>query len=271
VSRLVSGELVKLRTTRTALGFTAAVVLLTLAIVLLTILAGDPRTIADKRSALAVGSSISALLLVFGVVGAGAEYRHRTLAPALLAAPGRGRLLAARVIAYGLAGLIIGIVMTVVALAIGVPLLAGQPGPDLAAGDYLRACGGGLVAIVLSTMLGVGVGTLVGSQVPAVIGTMIWLFILEPLSGLIDHIVKYTVGADRDVSWRRHRRRRAGVGLRVPRHARLGRGVPGRRSVRGRPPRRRLSACASPLSTTSTPTPSRCAPSSPSSSRSRST
>jgi hypothetical protein len=43
-------------------------------------------------------------------------------------------------------------------------------------------------------MLGVGVGTLVGSQVPAVIGTMVWLFILEPLSGLIDHIVKYSVG-----------------------------------------------------------------------------
>ena len=37
-------------------------------------------------------------------------------------------------------------------------------------------------------------GTLVGSQVPAVIGTMIWIFILEPLSGLIDHIVKFTVG-----------------------------------------------------------------------------
>jgi hypothetical protein len=255
VSRLVGGELIKLRTTRTALGFTAAVVLLTLAIVLLTILAGDPKTIADKRSALAVGSSISALLLVFGVVGAGAEYRHRTLAPALLVAPGRGRLLAARVIAYGLAGLIIGMVMTVVALAIGVPLLAGQPGPDLAAGDYLRACGGGLVAIVLSTMLGVGVGTLVGSQVPAVIGTMIWLFILEPLSGLIDHIVKYTVGQTATslggdtggdvLAW----------GRRVPRHARLDRGVPGRRRARGRPPRRRLSACASPLSTTSTPAP----------------
>jgi hypothetical protein len=43
-------------------------------------------------------------------------------------------------------------------------------------------------------MLGVGVGTLVGSQVPAVIGTMIWIFVLEPLSGLIDHIVKFTVG-----------------------------------------------------------------------------
>ena len=108
--------------------------LLTLAIVLLTILAGDPKTIADKRSALAVGSSISALLLVFGVVGAGAEYRHRTLAPALLVAPGRGRLLAARVVAYGArraghrhrhdASS---------PFAIGVPLLAGQPGPDLGA------------------------------------------------------------------------------------------------------------------------------------------
>jgi ABC-2 type transport system permease protein len=194
VSRLVRGELLKLRTTRTALGFTAAVVGLTLAIVLITILAGDPRTIGDKRSALAVGSSISALLLVFGVVGAGAEYRHRTLAPALLVAPGRGRLLAARVVAFGLAGLLIGIVMTAVTLAIGVPLLAGQPGPDLGAGDYLRACGGGLVAILLCTMLGVGVGTLVGRQVPAVVGTMVWLFVLDPLTNLIDHIAKFTVG-----------------------------------------------------------------------------
>ena len=79
---------------------------------LLTILSGDPRTIPDKRSALAVGSTISAVLLLFGVVGASAEYRHRTLAPALLVAAGRGRLLVARIVAYGLAGLVIGVIMT---------------------------------------------------------------------------------------------------------------------------------------------------------------
>jgi hypothetical protein len=194
VSRLIHGELIKVRTTRTALGFAAAVALLTLAVVLITILAGHPTTIADKRSALAVGSSVSAVLLLFGVVGAGAEYRHRTLAPALLVAPGRGRLLAARIVAYGVAGLAIGAVMTIVAFAIGVPLLAGRPGPDLATSDYLRAAGGGLLAILLSTMLGVGIGTLVGKQVPAVIGAMVWLFILEPLSNLIDHISKFTIG-----------------------------------------------------------------------------
>jgi ABC-2 type transport system permease protein len=194
MSALIGGELLKLRTTRTALGFTAGVVLLTVAVVLITILGNHPTTIADKRSALAVGSGISALLLLFGVVGAGAEYRHRTLAPALLVAPGRARLLAARVVAYGLAGLAIGLVMTIVAFALGLPLLAGRPGPDLGGGDYLRAGGGGVLAIVLSTMLGVGVGTLVGKQVPAVIATMVWIFLLEPLSGLVGHISKFTVG-----------------------------------------------------------------------------
>jgi ABC-2 type transport system permease protein len=194
MSRLIRGELLKVRTTRTALGFAAAVVLLTLAVVLLTILSGDPTTVSDKRSALAVGSGISAVLLLFGVVGAGAEYRHRTLAPALLVSPGRGRLLAARIVAYNLTGLAIVVLMTVVAFAIGLPLLAGRPGPDLATSDYVRASGGGLLAVLFCTMLGVGVGTLVGRQVPAVIGAMIWIFVLEPLSGLIGDISKFTIG-----------------------------------------------------------------------------
>jgi hypothetical protein len=194
VSRLVRGELIKLRTTRTALGFAAAVALLTLAVVLLTILSGHPTSVSDKRSALAVGSSASAILLLYGVVGAGAEYRHRTLAPALLIAPGRGRLLAARLVAYALAALGIGLLATAVAFAIGLPLLAGRPGPDLTTQDYLRAAGGGLLAMIFSTALGVGVGTLVGKQVPAVIGAIVWIFVLEPLSGLIGHISKFTIG-----------------------------------------------------------------------------
>jgi ABC-2 type transport system permease protein len=199
VSNLIRGELIKLRTTRTALGFAAGAGLLTLALVLLSILAGNPETIADKRGALAVGSTIAVLMLLFGVVGSSSEYRHRTLAPALLVAPGRGRLLLARVIAYGLAGLGIGVVMLGLAFAIGLPLLAGQPGPSLAAGDYLRIAGGGLLSIVLCTMLGVGLGTLVSRQVPAVIGAMVWFFILEPLTGLIGEISKFTVGQSSNV------------------------------------------------------------------------
>jgi len=195
VTRLISGELIKLRTTRTALGFASAIALLTLANVLLGILAGDPKTVDDKLEALAVGNTNSALLLFFGIVGAGAEYRHRTLAPALLIAPRRVRLLAARIVAFGFAGLAIAALMLAVAFAIGLPLLAGQPGPDLAGSDYLLPVGGGLLACALTSMLGVGAGTLIAKQVPAVIGAMVWLFILEPLVDLVSHdALKFTIG-----------------------------------------------------------------------------
>jgi ABC-2 type transport system permease protein len=199
VSKLIRGELVKLRTTRTALGFAAGAALLTVALVLLGILAGNPETIDEKRDALAIGSTVAVLVLLFGVVGSSSEYRHRTLAPALLVAPGRGRLLLARVFAYGLAGLGIGVAMLAVALAIGLPLLAGQPGPSLDTGDYLSTVGGGLLATLLCTMLGVGLGTMVSRQVPAVIGAMVWFFILEPLTGLVGDISKFTVGQSSSV------------------------------------------------------------------------
>ena len=194
MSGLIRGELIKLRTTRTALGFAAGVALVTLAIVLITVLAGNPKSIPDKRAALAVGSTISALLLLFGVVGSGAEYRHRTLAPALLVAPARGRLLSSRIVAYALAAVLIGLVMTTVAFAIGLPLLASQPGPSLRGIDYLRAAGGGLLTIVLSTILGVAVGTLVGNQIAAVIGSLVWIFVIEPLSNLVGSVSKFTIG-----------------------------------------------------------------------------
>ncbi len=199
MSNLIRGELIKLSTTRTALGFAAGAALLTVALILLGILAGNPETIEDKRDVLGIASTVAVLVLLFGVVGSSSEYRHRTLAPALLVAPGRGRLLFARVIAYGCAGLGIGVVMLAVAFAIGLPLLAGQPGPSLDGGDYLRTVGGGLLAIVLCTMLGVGLGTMVSRQVPAVIGAMIWFFILEPLTGLVGEISKFTVGQTSNV------------------------------------------------------------------------
>lgn len=195
MTRLIRGELIKVRTTRTALGFAAAIALLSTALVLLGILAGKPNTVDEKLESIAVGAFVSFLLLFFGVVGAGAEYRHRTLAPALLVAPSRARLLSARMVAYALAGACIGAVMLVVAFAIGLPLLAGRSGPDLGGSDYLRAIGGGLTSCALCAMLGVGAGTLVARQVPAVIGAMVWLFILEPLVDLVSHdAVKFTIG-----------------------------------------------------------------------------
>jgi hypothetical protein len=184
VNRLIRGELIKVRTTRTALGFGIASVLLVLALVLIASLAGDPVTIQDKRDALNVGGVLSVPLLIFGIVGATGEYRHRTIAPAVLIAPGRGRLTVARLIAYMLTALAVGIAMVVVALALGLPLTSG--GQSLRGTDYATVVGGGLIVAVLTTALGVGVGVLVRNQVAGVVGALIWLFILSPALQLID-------------------------------------------------------------------------------------
>ena len=183
--RLVRGELVKVRTTRTALGFGAAAVLLVVAVVLASILGGEPDTVNDKRDAINVGGALSIPLLLFGIVGATGEFRHHTLAPAVLIAPDRVRLTLARVGAYALTALLVGVVMVAVGLLMGVPLLADQAGPDLGTGDYALVCAGGLLACALAAALGAGVGVLVRNQVAAVVGALVWLFILEPLLPLI--------------------------------------------------------------------------------------
>jgi ABC-2 type transport system permease protein len=186
LSALLRGELIKVRTTRTALGFATASVLLVVAYVLVSLLAGDPTTVSEKRDALNVGGVLSVPLLIFGIVGATGEYRHRTLAPAALIAPDRTRLTLARLLAYLLTAIAVGVAMVVVALVIGLPLLSSQLGPDLAGEDFRRVIGGGLIVASLTAALGVGVGVLVRNQVAGVVGALIWLFILSPLLGLID-------------------------------------------------------------------------------------
>ena len=49
--------------------------------------------------------------MVFGVVGATGEYRHRTVAPAVLIAPDRLRLLLARALAYAVTAAGVALVM----------------------------------------------------------------------------------------------------------------------------------------------------------------
>jgi len=187
VTALIRGELIKVRTTRTALGFALTILALTLLWVLLSILTGDPQTLTEKQDAINVSPLPLAIpLLIYGVVGATGEYRHRTLAPAVLIAPDRVRLTLARLIAYVLTALAIAAVTIALTLLIALPLLSGKPGPDLAGDDIRRMVVGTLIASALSMALGVGVGLLVKNQVAAVVGTLVWIMIGVQLIQLID-------------------------------------------------------------------------------------
>jgi ABC-2 type transport system permease protein len=209
---LIQGEMIKVRTTRTALGFAVTILGLTLLWVLLSFLAGDPISLEDKRTAINVAPLPLAIpLLLFGVVGATGEYRHRTLAPAVLIAPDRIRLTLARLIAYVLTALAIAVIIVALTLLIAVALLPSTSGPDLGGDDFRRMIFGTLIASVLSVALGVGVGLLIKNQVAAVIGTLVWIMIGVQLIQLIDDdLPNYTTppatvalggSLDSDVSW----------------------------------------------------------------------
>jgi ABC-2 type transport system permease protein len=181
MTALIRGEIIKATTTRTILAYAAMALVLAVAQVLVTILAAssDLTALADKKAAIA---GLPLLLLLLGIVGAAGEYRHRTVAPAVLVT-GRdgGVMLLARAGAYAVMGVAVAALATVITLAVGLPLLAGESGTSLGAGDVALVAGGSLLAAALSASFGVALGALVRNQVVAVTGTLVGIFVVLPL------------------------------------------------------------------------------------------
>ncbi len=197
MSALVSSELLKLRTTRTAFGFLVATVLLTVGIGAATFATITVTGKEDLEDALAGAGFVSALLLVLGIVAATGEYRHGTITSSLLASPVRTRFLSAKVLAYLLTGAALGLVAMLVTFALGVPWLSARDAPIelLDFSDYVALAAQGVVLAALCGALGVAVGTLIRNQIAAVVGALVYLFILDPVLSLVsEDVAKYTPG-----------------------------------------------------------------------------
>jgi hypothetical protein len=191
VIHLIRGELIKTVNTRALYAYALAGVALAVGNVLILTLSEDLRTVADKQEAIAV---LPVMLLVFGLVGAAGEHRHRTAAPAVLAAgKPRAHLLLARVCAYAVPGMAVGAVTAAAALAVGLPMLASEPGPGVGMGRIVSVAVGGIVGAVLCTILGVAAGALVRNQVVGVVGALILMFVVTPLLNAIsEKVLVYT-------------------------------------------------------------------------------
>ena len=187
-------------------------------------------------------------ILILAVIGITGEWRHHTITSSLLAAPDRIRFLAAKMIAFAAAGLVLSLVIS---LAIGIVGLVDPRRPRPARrptlGDLIAQFARNAMVAALLAAFGVGLGALVRNQVVAIVGVLVLSFIVEPaLIGLVDgrrplRAVRRAADGRGEHPAREHRlrgRRPAGRGGRRAAHARVD-----RRGVRGR---RRAAAGARP-------------------------
>jgi ABC-2 type transport system permease protein len=179
MTALLRGELIKAVTTRTVFAYAALGVAAAIVNVLILTLSEDLLTVANKQAAI---SGLPVLLILLALVGAAGEYRHRTAAPAALAAGGRrGQLLLARAGAYAVTGLVLATLTAAVTLALGLPLLSGEPGPGLGSGKIAAVAAGSILGAGLCAIMGVAAGALVRNQVAGVVGALILMFVGMPL------------------------------------------------------------------------------------------
>jgi ABC-2 type transport system permease protein len=176
MTALLHAEVLKLRTTRTfaAIVGTAAV----LSVVLVGLGAGlgverDPR-------ALFTNNSITYIIVLLGAIGMTGEWRHRTITGTVLAAPDRLRLIAAKVLSYSVAGIVLSLLVTVSTMVVGTLILDLRGEETLGLGGLADVLWRNLTVAAVLGPVGVGIGALVRNQIVTVVGLVAMAAVLEP-------------------------------------------------------------------------------------------
>jgi ABC-2 type transport system permease protein len=198
MTRLVGAEVFKLRTTRTFYGLVfGALGLVLLIVILATATAG--KSDITLRDAIGISGFAQVFALLLGIISVTAEFRHGTVTPSLLVVPDRVKLTLAKLGACLLVGLVLGLLATGLAALIGSLILNARDIPNpLSGSDVTKMVIGGTIATALYAALGVGVGAIVRNQVGAVVGSLVYLFVLENLltiaKPLRDPVAKFGFG-----------------------------------------------------------------------------
>jgi ABC-2 type transport system permease protein len=194
---MIAAELFKLRTTRTFYGLVGGSLGLILVIVILvTALVNFSPSDHPLTDIMMFSGFIQPFILVLGILAITSEFRHGTITPSLLVTPDRVRLVLSKLAASVLIGLALGLLTTVLVFLI-VKGIGGLRDLDTS-GDGGKLIIGGTVDTALWAALGLGIGAILRNQVGAIVGSLVYLFVLENLlqiiPGLDDIIRKYGFG-----------------------------------------------------------------------------
>ncbi|MFL6118264.1 ABC transporter permease subunit [Actinophytocola sp.] len=120
--------------------------------------------------------------MVFGALALASEINRKTITTSFLTAPSRAAVLGAKAIVYTVWGLVYGIV---VALAASLGIVLGTTGKLPDAGDWLIILFTGVLSCLLWTLLGMGVGALLGSPVAALLVLLLYAGLVGPVAELL--------------------------------------------------------------------------------------
>jgi ABC-type transport system involved in multi-copper enzyme maturation permease subunit len=187
--RLIRAEFTKLATTRLIYGLAAVMAAFGVLTVVVGVTAagqqGNPPLSADSLPMLIGGpvTQLPAAALLLGILGMAGEFRHQTVTQTFLVTPDRGRVVAAKLVAYPLAGIALALVTLAFTAAVAAGWLAAKgitPSlPDARHGAAL--VGVVLLGAALCGLVGVGVAALVRNQVAALVGVAVWVLVVEGL------------------------------------------------------------------------------------------
>jgi ABC-2 type transport system permease protein len=204
--RVIRAELYKLRTTPGPW----VVLIVTLVLTALGIITSFVITVGNKseftapmlthqlRDLLGAGYGAGTILApVAGVLCITTEYRHKVMTTTLLVTPRREVVLVAKAVASAIWGLFLAVAGLVLVAAMGIPLLVTQGGSVTALLHQVGPVVPGLLgAYVLMAIFGLGIGTLLRNQVAAVILTIIFVIVLEPIIVALVHSLAHV-----DLNW----------------------------------------------------------------------
>lgn len=178
-------EWLKIRSTRTTLGLVLGMIALILLFALLSgLLTKAPhlRGSEDQLGLLSVGSLAGVFSALAGIMLVTSEYRYGTIRPTFLFNPRRSRVVAAKLTAGVLAGIVFGIAGEGLGFGVGYAALSGR-GIPLALNGHAIALLliGTLVGSALWGAIGVGLGGIVRNQVGSIIALLAWGFVIENL------------------------------------------------------------------------------------------
>jgi ABC-2 type transport system permease protein len=194
MTALVRSELLKIRTTRAWWAYLIVIVLFTgigVAAEIGSATSADRGTSNFPLILVDVVGVVVLFTIILGITIITTEFRHGTVTPTFLVEPHRERVIVAKALAAVIVAIGFVLLSLAVVVAVAFPWLTIlDVQPDLGASDLATQLGQQFLSAVLWALMGVAIGAVVHSQVAALVGTLIWIFLGETLLvglfGLLD-------------------------------------------------------------------------------------